>query len=45
MEDISCVDVLVTNWTEEPQKQEALKKIAGNGVRIVYSDDIKEGEI
>lgn len=45
VEDISCVDVLVTNWTEEPQKQEALKKIAGNGVRIVYSDDIKEGEI
>ena len=22
VEDISCVDVLVTNWTEEPQKQD-----------------------
>ncbi len=44
VEDISCVDVLVTNWTEDPEKQEALKRIAAHGVRIVYSDDFKEGE-
>lgn len=42
VEDISCVDILVTNPPEDSKQQDELKKIAGNGVCIVYADGITE---
>lgn len=37
--DISYVDILVTNWTQEPEKQKILKRISDAGVRVLYANE------
>jgi len=38
VDDLSCVDMLVTNWTADPDIRKELKKISDQGIRIVYAD-------
>lgn len=38
VDDLSCVDILVTNWTSDLNVRRALKKISDRGIRIVYAD-------
>ena len=37
IEDISVADILITNWTEDPKKQQILRKIADAGIQIRYA--------